>query len=216
VDSYAPRRQGRLPVTLPPVLRHYSSRAKLRPSDTSLVSQATTSFLGGRFHLEPIEGPRTGGRAPRLLGLLETDPTAAPFVGRRRELSLLEERFSLAENSQGQLVLLMGEAGIGKSRLLGEFRCILGERAVWTEGRAVSFGQSMPFHPLIDMLRRTFGIDDGDAGPEIINKIEAGFLESGEQSHPALPFLQYLLSALPADSNVWTMDPKLRRAEIFR
>src|SRR5262245_58962318 len=74
----------------------------------------------------------------------------------------------------------------------------------------------MPFHPLIDMLRRTFGIDDGDAGPEIINKIEAGVLECGEQSHPALPFLQYLLSALPADSNVWTMDPKLRRAEIFR
>src|SRR5262245_3132398 len=68
------------------------------------VSQAAASFLGGRFHLEPLESPRSGGRGLRLLGLLETDPAAAPFVGRRRELILLEDGFSLAENSQGQLV----------------------------------------------------------------------------------------------------------------
>jgi hypothetical protein len=119
-------------------------------------------FLGSRFNLEPLDSSG-GERALRVLGLLEEDPAAAPFVGRRRELGLLEERFKLAESSQGQLVLLLGEAGIGKSRLLREFRRALGGSAMWTEGRAVSFGQSMPFYPLIDMLRRTFGIEEGDA-----------------------------------------------------
>jgi DNA-binding NtrC family response regulator/tetratricopeptide (TPR) repeat protein len=179
------------------------------------VSHVTASFLGSRFNLEPLDGSGAGERAFRVLGLVEEDHAAAPFVGRRRELGLLEERFKRAESSQGQLVLLLGEAGIGKSRLLREFRRVLGESAMWTEGRAVSFGQSMPFYPLIDMLRHTFSIEDGDADPEIIAKIEAGLLASGERFRAALPFLQYLLVALPADSAVWTMDPKLRRAQIF-
>ena len=187
--------------------------SSIATSNSIIVSQTTASFLGSRLSLERLESG--GERAFRISGLLEVDPAAAPFVGRHRELSLLVERFTLAESSRGQLVLLLGEAGIGKSRLLREFRRVLGDSAIWTEGRAVSFGQSMPFYPLIDMLRRTFGIEDGDADSEIIAKIQASVLASGEQFRDALPFLQYLLAALPADSVVWTMDPKLRRAQIF-
>jgi tetratricopeptide (TPR) repeat protein len=183
-------------------------------SNSIVVSQATASFLGSRFNLERVESG-AGERALQVAGLREVDPAAAPFVGRRRELSLLEERFKLAETGQGQLVLLLGEAGIGKSRLLREFRGSLGERATWSEGRAVSFGQAIPFYPLIDMLRRASGIEDGDADWEITAKIEARLLTSGEHFRAALPFLEYLLVALPPDSVIWTMDPKLRRAKIF-
>jgi DNA-binding NtrC family response regulator/tetratricopeptide (TPR) repeat protein len=190
------------------------SLCSLAVSNAIVVSQATASFLGSRFSLEPLESG-SGERALRVSGLLEADPAAAPFVGRRRELGLLDERLSLAETGQGQLVLLLGEAGIGKSRLLREFRRSLGETAMWTEGWAVSFGQSIPFYPLIDMLRHTFGIEEGDADAEIIAKVEASLLASGERFRAALPFLEYLLVALPPDSAVWTMDPKLRRAQIF-
>ena len=179
-----------------------------------VVSQAAASFLGRRFSLRPSRPVGIGEAAFLLAGLRETD-TSLLFIGRRRELGFLEERFELAANGQGQLVTLVGEAGIGKSRLVREFRRSLGTRATWTEGRAVSFGQSMPFHPLIDMLRRSFGIEDSDADAEIIRKLEAALPQPRERFRAALPFLQYLLSVLPADSDVWTMDPKLRRAQIF-
>ena len=178
-----------------------------------VVSPAAASFLAGGFNLQRPQSSAANEPA-LLLGLRESDRAAA-FVGRRRELGFLEERFALAEDGQGQLLILVGEAGIGKSRLVREFRRSLGARAMWTEGRAVSFGQSMPFHPLIDMLRRSFAIEDGDADPEVIRKIEAALPQSDERFRSSLPFLQYLLSVLPKDSIVWTMDPKLRRAQIF-
>jgi DNA-binding NtrC family response regulator/tetratricopeptide (TPR) repeat protein len=178
-----------------------------------VVSQAAATFLGARFNLRGADFSAAGESALVLTGLRETDPEV-PFVGRRRELAFLENRFEVAQDGQGQLVMLVGEAGIGKSRLVREFRRSLGTRAAWTEGRAVSFGQSMPFHPLIDMLRRSFSIEDSDTDAEIIRKTESVLPEMGERFRPALPFLQYLLSVLPADSHVWTMDPKLRRAQI--
>ena len=83
-----------------------------------------------------------------------------PYVGRERELRTLTELFDKAKAGAGQAVLLVGEAGIGKSRLLHEFRQRLGDEATWVEGHCVSFGRSIAFHPVIDLLKRTFRIDE--------------------------------------------------------
>jgi len=128
---------------------------------------------------------------------------------------VLRECFERAKNGQGQVVFVVGEPGIGKSRLLYEFRRRLGDEATWLEGRSISFGQSMPLHPMIDMLKRTFRIEEGDAQDEIGRKIDRAVLQLGEDLRPLLPYLRYLLSVDPGDPQIASMDPQARRGEIF-
>jgi AAA ATPase domain len=79
-----------------------------------------------------------------------------PFVGRVKELALLHERLAEARAGRGRIVLLAGEPGVGKSRLLLELKRSLGENEVcWLAGRSISFGSQMAYLPIIDLLRPT-------------------------------------------------------------
>jgi class 3 adenylate cyclase/tetratricopeptide (TPR) repeat protein len=147
---------------------------------------------------------------------VEAERGLTPLVGRARELRMLHDCFAQARTGRGQVVFLVGEAGIGKSRLLLEFRHQLGEgEATWLEGHALSFGQAMAFHPLIDLLKRNFRIEEDDPEGLIIEKIEQGVLRLGDELRPILPYLRYFLAVDPGDAIVRTMDPQLRRAELF-
>ena len=73
----------------------------------------------------------------------------------------------------------------------------------------------MAFHPLIDLLKRNFHIEEGDAESTIIEKIVQNVLRLGVDLQSTLSYLRYLLAVAPGDAAVQTMDPKLRRAEIF-
>ena len=140
-----------------------------------------------------------------------------PFVGRERELGLLVDRFREAAGGRGQVVFVAGEAGIGKSRLLHELRRALADLildATWLEGQCISFGQSIPFLPLVDLLRKNFGIEEFDGEPEIIAKVERGLGRMGAlESHA--PFLRYLLSVDPGDPGIAIMDAATRRQRVF-
>ena len=139
-----------------------------------------------------------------------------PLAGRQWELAQLEECFQRACAGNGQVVFIVGEPGIGKSRLVEELRQRARAQAGWSEGRCVSFGRSMAFHPLIDLLHREFGIDDGDREDAVGMKIDRAFQQLGEDLRAGLPFVQHLLSATPADTAVTQMDPQERRAELFQ
>ena len=151
----------------------------------------------------------------RVTGLLDPTRRAAPFVARARELELLEDLFTQAQEGRGQAVLLVGDPGIGKSRLLQELHQRTRDRAGWLEGHAVSFGRSLPFHPLIDLLKRACGVDDGDAEEVIGEKIEHAAARLGGELRPPAAFLRAMLSIDPGDAAVAAMDPKLRRAGMF-
>jgi class 3 adenylate cyclase/tetratricopeptide (TPR) repeat protein len=138
-----------------------------------------------------------------------------PFMGRDRELGLLLEAFDTARTGQGRVVFIVGEAGIGKSRLLHEFRRHLGDAAAWHEGHCLSFGRTMAFHPLVDLVRRRFGIDESDDDAAIVAKIEHGVREIGDHLQSMTPYLRALLSVDPGDSDVRGMSPAQRRAETF-
>src|SRR5262249_38654353 len=121
------------------------------------------------------------------------------------------------KGGRGQVVLISGEAGIGKSRLLLEFRRALtaaGEEATWLEGQCISFGQSIPFVPLIDQLRQSFGIEEFDGEPEIIAKVEHGMRRMGDLE-PHIPYVRYMLSADPGEPSIAAMDPAGRRKRVF-
>ncbi|HVQ77057.1 MAG TPA: AAA family ATPase, partial [Candidatus Binatia bacterium] len=187
---------------------------EVAPSGDVVASAAACRFLARRFDLAPLgaAGPAAGaGRVVR-----PAEPGRTRFVGRERELRLLGESFELAQAGQGQVVVIVGEAGIGKSRLLHEFRRQLGRRATWIEGQALSFGRAMAFHPVIDMLRRAFRIEDADQEAVVLEKIERSVRRLGPDVDEALPFLRDLLSVGPGDPAVLAMDPGRRHAAIVR
>jgi len=178
---------------------------------TIVASPATSRLLRGRFDLASLDVPH-GAPAVRVVGRAETGRTR--FVGREPELRILLERFERAEAGQGQVVLVVGEPGIGKSRLLHELRRRLGSRATWIEGHALAFARSTAFHAVVDMLRRVFRIDDADPEATVVEKIERGVRRLAPDLDHVLPFLRYLLSADPGDPAVAAMDPRQRHAAI--
>ncbi len=193
-----------------------------------VISDATYRLVSGYFHTRPLGGLPVKGkaepvpawevisaRAARTRLEVEAERGLTPFVGREQELRALFEGFEKAKGGQGQMVFLVGEPGIGKSRLLLEFRRRLGEDATWLEGHCLSFGRSIAFHPLIDLLKRNFRIEEGDTAGTIVEKVERGVLRLGVDLRPILPYLRFLLSVDPGDPAVLTMDPKKRRGEIF-
>jgi transcriptional regulator with GAF, ATPase, and Fis domain/tetratricopeptide (TPR) repeat protein len=179
-----------------------------------VASASAAAFLARRFDLAPLEVAGTPAAACRVLGHAAAGRTR--IVGRDRELALMIERFELVQRGRGQVVLVVGEPGIGKSRLLYEFRRRLGRKVTWVEGQALSFGRTIPFHPVIDMLRRVFGIDDADREARVVDKIQRGVRRLGARLDESLPCLRYLLSIDPGDRGVLQMDPRLRHAAIVR
>jgi class 3 adenylate cyclase/tetratricopeptide (TPR) repeat protein len=140
-----------------------------------------------------------------------------PLVGRVHEVATLLERFDQVKAGRGQVVFISGDAGIGKSRLLLEFRRRLaeaGESVTWLEGQCISFGQSIPFLPLLDQLRENFSIEEFDGEPEIIAKVEHGMRRMG-QLDAYIAYVRYLLSVDPGDPAVAGMDAPARRKGVL-
>jgi class 3 adenylate cyclase/tetratricopeptide (TPR) repeat protein len=159
----------------------------------------------------------TGARSRRTRLEVTAERGLTPLVGRERELAALEDLFREVRGGRGQIVFISGEAGIGKSRLLLEFRRRLeaaNDPITWLEGRCVSFGQSIPMLPLIDQLHETFGIREGDGEPELIAKVEQGMRAMGGLE-AEIPYVRYLFSADPGDVAVAAMEASARRKRLF-
>ncbi len=88
---------------------------------------------------------------------------SSPMVGRARELEELRRVSDGLISGHGQVVIVRGEAGIGKSRLMAEWRAGLGKQVRWLEGRSFSGGSAVPYAPFADLSRRYAGITDEDS-----------------------------------------------------
>jgi class 3 adenylate cyclase/tetratricopeptide (TPR) repeat protein len=190
------------------------------------ISDATHRLVQGYFdtrsigamHLKNREEPVVAwevlaAREARTRLELETTRGLTPFVGRERELGLLLDAFGSARAGQGQVAFVVGEAGIGKSRLLLELRQRVGDGVAWQEGYCLSFGRAMAFHPFVDLIRRRFGIEESDDEAAIAAKIERGLRDIGDDLFTASPYLRALLSVDPGDAEVRAMSPVQRRGE---
>ena len=169
----------------------------------------------GRAPVQAFEVLRPRGRRTRFDVAVERGLT--PLVGRDQELATLRERFREVKAGRGQVVGIAGEAGMGKSRLVLEFRRALaqaGEAVTWLEGHCISFGQASPFLPLIEQLRENFQIDELDGEPEIIAKVEQGMRRMGELE-AYIPAIRYLLSVDPGDPALAAMEGAARRRHLF-
>ncbi|MEX2394414.1 MAG: adenylate/guanylate cyclase domain-containing protein, partial [Actinomycetota bacterium] len=96
----------------------------------------------------------------------------SPFVGRDRDIGVLMGLWEEANAGRGQIVMISGEPGIGKSRLLLEFRRALGDDVVWREAHCISYGEEIPYLPVIELVKNGFGINDSDDDGTIIAKVD--------------------------------------------
>jgi class 3 adenylate cyclase/tetratricopeptide (TPR) repeat protein len=134
------------------------------------------------------------------------------FVGRQPELETLQQALAQAQAGHGQVVALVGEAGVGKSRLLYEFGHSHHTQG-WLrlESASVSYGKATPYFPVVDLLKRYCYVEERDDPRTIRAKVTGQVLTLDEALQATIPALLALLDALPADSPFLTLDPPQRR-----
>jgi class 3 adenylate cyclase/tetratricopeptide (TPR) repeat protein len=179
-----------------------------------LVGPDTYRLTAPLFTFETLEPVRVKGKTEpvavyRLVGLkpkpgrvrgLETQGISSPLVGRDAEFAALCACVERLANGQGGIVSIIGEAGVGKSRLMAEIRgdTRRGEATPplqWLEGRTLSFGQTISYWPFQEILWRYAGITEDDSEAEVWRKLEGRVSALfGKETPEILPYLATLLT----------------------
>jgi class 3 adenylate cyclase/tetratricopeptide (TPR) repeat protein len=175
----------------------------------------------GPLHLkgrdEPVTAYRIAGRAPLLSSVeIRMERPASPFVGRERELADLRDLLEQVERGQGQIVGLVGEPGLGKSRLLFEFRRSLADsRVTYLEGRCLSYGHAISYLPMIEVLRGNCGIVEADDPAEIGEKLRFSLRELGMDSEERTAYLLALLGVKEGTEPLASLSAEAIRTRTF-
>jgi class 3 adenylate cyclase/predicted ATPase len=198
---------------------------------TVVISDPTRRLVGGLFEVEQVAPHAFKGfseplRAYRVLGEGQAEDRfealhgadLAPLVGRQQELALLLERWERAKDGEGQVVLLAGEPGIGKSRITLALRERLG-----AEARMSLRYHGSPCHtntalfPIIDQLERASGFARGDTPEVMLAKLEALLGEAVADSRSAVPLIAEHL-AIPTGDRFSALElaAEQKRAQTFR
>jgi class 3 adenylate cyclase/pimeloyl-ACP methyl ester carboxylesterase len=190
-----------------------------------LISEETAKAASPYFVLRPLDPVMVKGKARPVAAFqveaarrvrsrieAESERGLTPLVGRERELALLQDRFTEVRAGRGQAVFVFGEAGIGKSRLLLEFRTqseAAGAR--WLLGRSVSYGRAISYLPVLDVVHDLLAITESDSVEAMLGKVETGVRGLGDDLAWAGPLVRSLLSLDPGDTDVTAMSPIQRR-----
>jgi DNA-binding NtrC family response regulator/tetratricopeptide (TPR) repeat protein len=179
------------------------------------VTSAVAPLLERRFQLVALGGdtPPIGYRllGPESTGYGLAGRPLSPYVGRHREHAILEDVRTQAETGHGQFVAVVGEPGLGKSRLVYEFCQGLHAQGWQTlEGHASSTGQLVAFWPVTDLLRRHFRIED-DTSPAGVRERVGRHLAASAEAEEMAPALLEVLDAPPTEGQWVTLAPAERR-----
>ena len=195
-----------------------------------LLSEDTSRFLQGSARLEPlgalqVKGKEAPVQAFRLLslGLLQSEQAVlggmarSPFVGRRKEMAILEDLWERASDGAGQVVGIAAEAGAGKSRLVYELRRRLWDRPVlFLAGRCISYASGAPYLPILYMLRNEWGIAEADDAATVADKVAASLERAGMDAAESLPYLLQLLGVRAGTEKLAELSPQALQARTFR
>src|SRR6516165_2143861 len=161
---------------------------QVAPVGEVLIGESTYRLVRDAVEVAPVEPLTLKGKpepvpAYRLLSVTadvrSARPADRPLVGRHREIAALDAEFRRAvAGPEGRLVTLLGEAGVGKSRLIEEFVRRLAGEATVLRGRCLSYGNGITFWPLAEVLRQAAGIVPDDSEEDARIKLKACF---GEQ-----------------------------------
>jgi predicted ATPase len=181
----------------------------LAAPDSVVIAPGTHRLVGGLFELEDLGMHRLKGlaepvRAWRVAGAsaaesrfeaLHGGTGLTPLVGRKQELALLLDRWQQAKEGEGQVVLLSGEPGVGKSRLVRALReRLAGEPYVPLSHYCSSFHQTSALYPMIGLLERAAGFAHDDPPGRKLDRLEALLARATEDVSEAAPLLAALLA----------------------
>ena len=198
---------------------------------TVLVTSMTERFITGTFEFEDRGDVEVKGKAEplhlyRVIGLravrassrgLEEVGLSSPMVGRATELEALTAAFQVVRAGHGRVGVVLGEPGIGKSRLLSELRFAIGATGdapatAWIEGRCVSYGRSVPYHLVFDIVRSM--LDLPQTGLDVLPRANLDErLEAilGPEAADITPYFAHLL-AMPlseAEADLVQIEPEV-------
>lgn len=196
---------------------------------TILLSEATYELAQSYARVEPVGPLVLKGKADpitayRLLDISQARAALRPstaarrtnFVNRQSDLAVLNDVLRQVESGDRQAVDIIGEPGLGKSRLLSEFRRQLAsERVTWIEGRCVSYGAAIPYLLMLDLLRSNCAILETDTPESIIGKVRSGMERVGMDPDQDSPVLLHLLGVKDAGAAPTLANPEAVKAKTF-
>ncbi|WP_150700332.1 AAA family ATPase, partial [Pandoraea terrae] len=208
---------------------HIASRMEGVATPASiLVSESTHKLTEGYFEFKALGTTHVKGVRDPLavyevlgLGALRTRLQVAAhrglarFVGRQAEMEQLHNALALAKAGHGQVVGVVGEAGVGKSRLFHEFKARSQQGCLVLETFSVSHGKAFAYLPLIELLRNYFQITPRDNDRICREKVTGRLLTLERALEDYLPYLLYLLGSVEPGSALPTMDAAIRRQRTF-
>ena len=209
---------------------HVASRLEqLAEPGTILISEATYRLVRGYARVEDLGELSVRGKSERLraykvLGpgsrrsrLEGQEPQAlTSFVGRHRELTALLSLLAKVEGGHGQVVGIVGESGVGKSRLFHEFHQRLSASSLTClEGRCLSYGSAIPYLPVLDVLRQNCGISESDGPDAVIEKVEWSLREVDMDPAEGAPYLLHLLGIKEGTGGLAGLGPQVIQTRSF-
>jgi predicted ATPase len=221
-----PRRLALTVDDTPQILAHL---LRLAAPGAILLSHTTGPLVRATLRLEAL-GPLSGrgtpraqrayqvlGRRPQRVGLAWQGRRARRvFVGRARELATLHALLAQVEDGHGQVVGITGEPGIGKSRLLYEFRHqVRATPTTYRAGRCVSYGQATPYLPLLDLLRQACGLTASDAPDAVRAQVRRALHAVGLAPEAWAPSLLRLLGTAEGTASLEADSPQDLRTQTF-
>lgn len=198
--------------------------------DTVVITAAVHQLVSGLFVVEDrgahqLKGIDTSIHLYRVLhssGLRGRLAAAAargltPFIGREDESRLLLNRWARARNGEGQVLLVVGEPGIGKSRLLQRFRENIADTPhSWVDCAAAALHQNSPFHMVADMIQQSTRWRSEQTASEHLAGLEASLELAGVQPHEAIPLLAPLINLeVPAKYQLSDIPPPEQRNRLL-
>jgi class 3 adenylate cyclase/predicted ATPase len=193
-----------------------------------VVSEHTYKLTEGYFEFKPLGAVRVKGVSEPVniyevlgVGPLRTRLQVAArrglvrFVGRHSEMEHLQRAFAQAQSSHGQIVGVMGEPGVGKSRLFHEFKLLSQRGCLVLDTFSVSHGKAYPYLPLIDLLKNYFQLTLQDDERKRREKVTGKVLTLDRSLEDTLPYLFALLGVLEPTSPLAQMDPQIRKRRTF-
>jgi class 3 adenylate cyclase/tetratricopeptide (TPR) repeat protein len=189
---------------------------------TVYVTEDTFKLTEGFFRFErlgerQVKGKEQPVRAYRVIAPstrrtrfdVSAEMGLTPFVGRHKELELLLDGFERARTGKGQAFSIMGEAGVGKSRLLYEFRKAVGnEDVTFLEGKCLSYIRGLAYHPILDILKSNFDIREGEPDYQIRDRVMQGLKQLDVDQASTLPYLLDLLGVKESGIDKIPLSPE--------
>ncbi|MBW1818028.1 MAG: AAA family ATPase [Deltaproteobacteria bacterium] len=195
-----------------------------------LVGRETYLLAEDYFHFEQLKPVRVKKHESAILPYKVIGPSAkrtrfdvsverglTPLFGRREELRHLLQGYQSVKEGKGRAFSLISEAGVGKSRLVFEFKnAIANENAAIFEGKCISCGRDVAYGPVIEILRSSFDIREDDTDSDVRKAIERGLEKLSIDSYGLLPCLLELFSGRVCGLDAPPLSPEERKDRILR